>query len=104
MSMMDYTKFTKTKKPEVVKTEVPEVVKTEEIQNGVDEIVKPAVIGVVVDCEKLNIRSKPHGEVIGTIDVDSEVTIEDTFIDFYKVCTAAGAEGFCMKKFIRIKQ
>ena len=43
-------------------------------------------------------------EIIGTITVGSEVTIEDFTLDeFYKVCTAAGAEGFCMKSYIQIK-
>jgi hypothetical protein len=99
--MMDYTKFTKAK--------TPEAVEPKEIQNGVEEIIveKPVTVGVVVDCKRLNLRALPEvdAEIIGTIDVDSEVTIEDSdFDDFYKVCTAAGAEGFCMKDYILIKQ
>lgn len=100
MSNRDYTRFTKhSAKP---------VVEPEEFQNGVDETVEEEskLIGVVVDCHKLNIRMEPDtdAEIVGTIPVDSEVTIEDFTLDeFYKVCTTAGAEGYCMKKFIQIK-
>lgn len=98
----DYTKFSKPKVKEAV-------VKPEEIQNGVtEEVVEPvAVVGVVIDCQKLNMRKEPSSdaEVIGTIAVGSEVSIDEAASteDFYKVCTAAGAEGFCMKKFISVK-
>lgn len=98
----DYTKFSKPKVKEAV-------VKPEEIQNGVtEEVVEPVtVVGVVVDCQKLNIRKEPNAEaeILGTISVGSEVTIDESESNenFYKVCTAAGAEGFCMKKFISVK-
>lgn len=100
MSNRDYTKFTK--------HPVKAVAEAEEIQNGVEEIVEEEskLVGVVVDCYKLNIRMEPDvdAEIIGTIPVGSEVTIEDFTLDeFYKVCTAAGAEGFCMKSYIQIK-
>lgn len=100
MSMKDYTKFMKQK--------AEPVVKPEEIQNGVEEVDEgePVMIGIVVDCHRLNVRSEPDAdaEVLGTIDAGSEVAIEDfTHDEFYKVYTAAGAEGYCMKNFIRIK-
>ena len=99
MSNMDYTKFGKSKKNEAV-------VKPVEVQNGVEEKVDP-VIGIVVDCSKLNVRRNPNqnSEVVCEIDAGSEVTIceEESTIEFYKVYTAAGAEGFCMKKYIRTK-
>ena len=53
------------------------------------------VIGVVTDCLKLNIREKPS--------MDSKVVTVVTCLD-EAVCTAAGIEGFCMKKFVAVRQ
>jgi uncharacterized protein YgiM (DUF1202 family) len=65
-------------------------------------------IGVVTDCVRLNIRKEPKvgSQIIGKIDRQTELMIEGkaSTDDFYKVCTAAGIEGFCMKKFIAIRQ
>lgn len=126
MSNRDYTKFStikETVKDDVIQNgvsvQLTEELNTEEqidavldvVENTtevVEETTKAKVIGVVVDCLKLNIRKTPNptGEVIGTIDVDSEVTIDEdeSTGNFYKICTAAGAEGYCMKQFIQIKQ
>lgn len=104
MSMMDYTKF--------VKPKIQEAVKPVEIQNGVEHDPEPAIeqtsmVGVVVDCTKLNVRQEPRKDaaVVCEIPANSELTIyeDESTEDFYKVCTAAGAEGFCMRKFIRTK-
>lgn len=104
----DYTKFSNIK--ETVKDEVIQngvIDTTEEEPEVIDEVVKPEVVGVIIDCMKLNVRKtpNPYGEIIGTIDVDSEVTINDaeSTNEFYKICTAAGVEGFCVKKFIQVK-
>lgn len=102
MSRQDYTKFVK---HEITKQDVIEPV---EIQNGVEEKVEQiSIVGIVTDCEKLNVRKEPRAtaNVVCEIPVNSEVTIfeDESTSDFYKVCTAAGAEGFCMRKFIRTK-
>lgn len=64
--------------------------------------------GVVTDCRKLNIRKEPdpNADVISVIPVSTEVIIdvEASTDDFYKVCIAAGVEGFCMKKYIAIRK
>lgn len=70
---------------------------------------KEPVIGVVVNCQKLRVRSKASADADNTVvvlDALSEVTVDedDSTEDFYKVCTAAGIEGFCMKKFIALKR
>lgn len=104
MGKRDYTKFANTH----------EKFKTEELQNGVEEVVETPVeevkvetVGVVDDCTMLNVRKEPdaEAEIVCVLKVQSEVTIDEkeSTKDFYKICTAAGAEGFCMKKFIRIK-
>lgn len=70
---------------------------------------KVPVIGVVVNCQKLRVRSEASADADNTIavlDALSEVTVDEdaSTEDFYKVCTAAGMEGFCMKKFIALKR
>lgn len=65
------------------------------------------LVGIVIDCKNLNVRNQPDGEadVLGTISADSEVLIDegDSTSEFYKVCTASGLEGFCMKKYIAVQ-
>ena len=62
----------------------------------------------VVNCKLLRVRSEADStadNVICEIEEGSEVQINEaeSTADFYKVVTTAGAEGFCMKKFITIK-
>lgn len=63
--------------------------------------------GVVTDCVKLNIRKRPSSDadILTEIPVGTKVQIFDkeSTKDFYHVCTATGIDGFCMKKFIKIK-
>lgn len=64
-------------------------------------------IGLVANCKRLNIREGPtvDAPVICEVACQTELMIEeaDSTEDFYKVCTTAGIEGFCMKKFIAIQ-
>ena len=64
-------------------------------------------IGLVANCKSLNIRDGPtvDAPVICEVACQTELMIEeaDSTEDFYKVCTTAGIEGFCMKKFIAIQ-
>lgn len=63
--------------------------------------------GAVVDCVKLNVRKSPAADatILAEIPVGTKVQIIDkeSTKDFYHVCTATGIDGFCMKKFIKIK-
>lgn len=72
------------------------------------EMVRNFATGVVTDCLRLNIRktSSPDGEVLAIIDLLSEVLVdlEASTDEFYKVFTAAGIEGFCMKKYIVLRR
>lgn len=66
------------------------------------------LIGVVTDCLQLRVRSTPkvtYDNTVTVIDALSEVEVDEeaSTEDFYKVCTASGIEGFCMKKFIALK-
>lgn len=71
------------------------------------EMVKHFPSGVVVNCQRLNVRKGPStdAEILTTIKASSEVKIDtDTSTDeFYKIHTDAGIEGFCMKKYITLK-
>jgi len=64
-------------------------------------------IGLVSNCKKLNVREKPTVEapVVCKIVCQTELMIDEkeSTEEFYKVCTAVGIEGFCMKKFIAIQ-
>ena len=101
MSKKDYTKFSNQKEITVIEPEVSAVEET-----VTEEPVVKEVIGVVVDCVKLNVRAKPNGDadVVGTVNASVDVIIDkkNSTNDFYKVCTAAGLEGYCMKKYIKI--
>lgn len=60
---------------------------------------------VVANCVRLNIRDQPsiEGKIIGTVEVDDALTVLDRPVepvDFWRVRTANGDEGFCMKKFL----
>ena len=108
MSMKDYTKFSNHKverKPVKIQNGVTKV---EEVAEPVVEQPAPKpVVGVVTGCKRLNVREVPYldGPVACVITESTEVTIDnaESTDDFYKVCTAAGVEGFCMKKFIEVE-
>ena len=61
-----------------------------------------------VNCLRLHIHHKPdlNSEVVCKIRYLTEVKIdlENSTEDFYKIHTAIGAEGFCEKYLITIKQ
>lgn len=86
-----------TETPETTETETTEAPKTTETEP----------IEGVVGCEKLYVRSDAtvDSDPVGIIDKDTKVFIyEDESTDeFYKVCTATGLEGYCMKKFISVQ-
>lgn len=111
MPNRNYTNYSKPAK-KVPKPEVPlEVNKAiEEIETiaPIEPEPKKTVRGVVVGCYNLNVRTGPNKDfdVICEIPSESEVEIDESesFEDFYKICTASGVEGFCMKKFIEVKK
>lgn len=78
-----------------------------DIQEEVIEPVVETVTGIVTDCVKLRVRKQPNtsSDVIHELEVSSEVMVDKTKStdEFYKVCTAAGLDGYCMKKFITLK-
>lgn len=65
------------------------------------------ITGTVVDCPRLRVRAaaNTNAEVLCEIMVGSKVLIteKESTNEFYKVCTEAGVEGYCMKQFIGIE-
>lgn len=75
------------------------------VQESVDTVTLPKTVeGVVVDCLKLNVRAEPSAdaEVICVLDVMTEIKIDfdKSTPEWFKVSTAIGAEGYCMRKFV----
>lgn len=66
--------------------------------------VKPVITGTVVNCTKLNVRSNPviDAEILTVLDANSEVEIDKarSTNEWLKITTAAGIDGFCMRKFV----
>ena len=66
------------------------------------------VMGEVVGCEMLKVRETGYldGSVICTIPKGTKVLVDEkeSTLEFYKVCTESGAEGFCMKKYILLEE
>lgn len=94
------------KQVEEVTVELTEEIATI-IEAPVVEPVPAPTIGVV-NCKLLRVRSEADAtadNVICELPEGTEVQLikAGSTVDFYKVITTAGAEGFCMKKFITIK-
>ena len=91
---------------EVVNEFVDETVENSS-EETIEEDIVLEVVGVVTGCNLLNVRSQPeaNSDVITVIPIDSIVTISDINAsqDFYKVLID-DLEGYCMKKFIKIKE
>lgn len=83
------------------------VLDAEVVQPIIVEEPKP-VFGVVSDCAKLNIRKSPspNGNVICTVNENTKLMIilEESTAEWYKVCNSAGLNGFCMKKYVTVKE
>ena len=91
---------------EVVNESVNEIIENSS-EETIDEDIVLEVLGVVTGCNLLNVRSQPEADsdVITVIPIDSIVTISNINAsqDFYKVLIG-DLEGYCMKKFIKIKE
>lgn len=93
---------------EVAAEAEPVVVEPEVEETTPEPAPEPTPLIGIVNCGILRVRSAADStadNVICEITEGSEVQINETEStpEFYKVTTSAGAEGFCMKKFITIK-
>ena len=121
MSKHNYSQYSNKKnehnKPRVEATEVPvidisDMLVTEDtdvsatpIEVKMEPKTKP-IKGVVANCAKLNIREKPviDADVVCVLDCGSEMEIDmsKSTINWFKVCTIVGVEGYCMRKFVNV--
>lgn len=93
---------------EVTSVENEEIVTTD-VQN--EEVVEEApkkVIGIVSNCGKLNVRSKPNSTaiIVNVLNVGDEIEIimDKSTSDFYRVqALDLSFGGFCMTDYITIK-
>lgn len=91
---------------EVEVVEIVEETTEEAVEESIEEI-PVSVTGIVSGCNKLNVRKSPTplADVLCVINENSKVEIYEaaSTTEFYKVCTASGVEGYCMKKFITVE-
>lgn len=85
----------------------PETTEETKPVEPVAEVKEPTSTIGVVNCKLLRMREAANtdAEVICELPEGTEVQINEaeSTVEFYKVTTSAGVEGFCMKKFITIK-
>lgn len=98
----------------IKESEVKEIQGVNEVPEEA-EVIDEAVIvpdnnlvnGYVIGCDKLNVRKEDNkdSEVLCVINKSAEVkvNIAESTIYFYKVYTASGVEGYCMKEYISVK-
>lgn len=87
---------------------VPEARPDPVVQDEPVHVAEPKVgAGVVVGCVKLNVREHPSSDanVLDMLPAMSQVLVdlENKYDDWFHVFTAAGQEGYCMKRFIEVK-
>lgn len=70
---------------------------------------KETKVGIVANCEKLNLRRSPlkdsNGANIITVLLPGVAVVideDESTPDFYKVTTETGLEGYCMRRFIEL--
>lgn len=68
---------------------------------------KKDVFGAVTGCSSLLVREKPNkdADIVTALPAGTELMIdrENSTPGYYKVCNAAGIEGFCMRQYVELK-
>lgn len=81
-------------------TAAPELVNETVETAAIPETVK----GIVANCAKLNVRVAPNASatIACVLDAKSEIEIDmaKSTDEWFCVCTVAGTEGYCMRKFV----
>lgn len=85
--------------------------KVEESKTETEKVVEPeeeVVMGIVHNCDSLNVREKPNpdSDPITAIGKNVEVMIlkKESTDEYYKICAASGIEGYCKKEYIKIEE
>ena len=91
-----------------MKKELENKVATEEeiVPNVATEEEAAPIIGTVANCVRLNVRkyASKNADILTEIYAGNKVTIDPkkSRKEWYKVVTASGVEGFCMKEYIEV--
>ena len=106
MAKRNYSKMSTN--PEVEKPAVTEPDTLEETVAPTEPEEPKDIVGVVSGCSKLNIRKSPSvsADILCEAVLNTELIIDlDRSNDgWFSICTPAGIEGFCMRKFVEVKQ
>lgn len=93
---------------EVNDSELEEVVNVEELLETEDAVEEETAVGVVIGCEKLNIRKGPtiNSDVLCTVPVNAVLVIDEneSTNEWYSVITESGCNGYCMKKYVKVSE
>lgn len=118
MSKHNYSQYSNKKPVEHMVESVPGVAKAEIVDNPIVEPATPVVVeetvetvtlpktvhGVVANCSKLNVRENAtmSSNIVCVLDAatEIEVNVARSTGDWLYICTAAGIEGYCMRKFV----
>ena len=78
---------------------------TNEIEETKEEVTEE-VIGKIIEFEKLYVRKEAskYSEPVGIVTDKDYLSIDiiHSTVDFYKVITSNGLEGYCVKEFVKI--
>lgn len=96
---------------DLVETPVVEVIETPEVKmvvETVETVTLPKIVnGFVANCTKLNVRVQPaaDADVVCVLDngTEIEINVNNSTDEWFSICTAAGIEGYCMRKFVNAK-
>ena len=63
--------------------------------------------GVIANCQRLNlrVRPEPQAKVLTVLDAFTPVTVDvgKSTEEYWKIHTAKGVEGFCVKEFVTLQ-
>lgn len=92
---------------EVTDNQQIETITAQSSNADVEEKTDEIKIGIVANCNRLNIRKEPNAsaEIVCEVVCKAELMVDEkeSTDEFYKVCTATGMNGFCMKNFITVQ-
>ena len=92
----------------IVKEVTEQPVKVEEVVKTEEPTKVEMVSGMVIDCAKLNVRKQPNlkADVLCEVAVRAKLIINPakSTKEWYCVRTEQGVVGYCMKKYIKVKQ
>lgn len=123
MAKRDYSKYSNKKNEEInqeddiltpeveVEVDAPEVKmepEVETVEEPVEAVPAPKTVkGVIANCSRLNVRVAPNAGATVACVLDAKAVVEIDMTkstdEWFSICTAAGTEGYCMRKFVNAR-